>query len=125
MGDEVVLYSKLITASEVEHQLNVSTCHIRNFIGIDEGDRRADWIFRDTTLGMLFHFEFRTRELGGYLKPYITTSTWRAYVLAKKLVKGDKVTFFKRINLEGAEEFMVRLERQVGFQLMGRYVTEI
>lgn len=120
MAEFQLIYVKVVTPSEPENQLNVSTNVVAEFININGGERHAILDFLDKD-GEQWELKFCTRMEKVHLKPYISRATWKTFSTAKRICAGDILLFYKRIHQHG-EEFFIRVLREEPLMVMGAQI---
>ncbi|KAK2661788.1 hypothetical protein Ddye_000362 [Dipteronia dyeriana] len=99
LWQSTVLFSKLITKTDVEKKLNVPTQAMKHF-SIPEGKEFADFLVKDLK-GEIWNFRLTIHPM-----PALTDG-WLEFVRAKDLVLNDIVTFYKL-----ADEYRVEVDSE-------------
>lgn len=92
----VVLFSKLLTKTDLEHQLIVPSEVLKKYPILDQNGHVSKFIISFDKNGKRWEFPLATRNTGIYEKPSVPPASWHPFVAEYGLRAGDSVLFYTR-----------------------------
>ncbi|OAY44966.1 hypothetical protein MANES_07G020700v8 [Manihot esculenta] len=92
----VVLFSKLLTKTDLELQLIVPSDVLQRYPILDQNGHVSKFIISFDKNGKRWEFPLATRNTGPHPKPTVPPASWHPFVAEYGLRAGDSVLFYTR-----------------------------